>query len=394
MNEVIVIAGNEYLAVSLIRSLGLANYRSRLIALTKRTYMVAGKSKYVTAKVRCRENADEVLKALDNFRLPDRKIMIMPANDRVCRMLDQNLDQLTPYFYLPNMDNACGNIARFMDKKAQKQKAISCGLNVANGKNFLTDKEYDQTTVSEVSYPCFVKPLASASVKMCKRMFRKCENPDELIKALDVARNHPCKEVLIEDYLEIDQELCAYGVAAGGQACIPACVITERGGKLGHEGVASEGKAVSAELLGPVKDRLIQLVTEIGLTGLFCIDLIVSHGVIYFSEINLRAGGSGYGVTAAGVNMPAMLADAVYSGTAIRPCEIEKEIRFINERVEVDLFLDGFLGLRELLKALASDRLHFIKDSGDPAPWRTFKLIAVLSWFKHKGRAVRKKIRG
>ena len=88
MNEVIVIAGNEYLAVSLIRSLGLANYRSRLIALTKRTYMVAGKSKYVTAKVRCRENADEVLKALDNFRLPDRKIMIMPANDRVCRMLD------------------------------------------------------------------------------------------------------------------------------------------------------------------------------------------------------------------------------------------------------------------------------------------------------------------
>ena len=45
MNEVIVIAGNEYLAVSLIRSLGLANYRSRLIALPNRTYMVAGKRK-------------------------------------------------------------------------------------------------------------------------------------------------------------------------------------------------------------------------------------------------------------------------------------------------------------------------------------------------------------
>ncbi len=393
MNEVIVIAGNEYLAVSLIRSLGLANYRTRLIALTKRTFMVASRSKYVSAKVRCTEKAEEVLKALNDFRLPDRKIMIIPANDRVCRMLDQHLDQLTPYFYLPNMNNTCGSIAAFMDKKVQKQKAISCGLNVANGKSFLTDKEYDQATVSEVSYPCFVKPLASASVKMCKRMFRKCENPDELIRALDVARNHPCKEVLIEDYLEIDRELCAYGVAAGGQACIPACVVTERGGKLGHEGVASEGKVVSAELLGPVKDKLIRLVTEIGLTGLFCIDLIVSHGVIYFSEINLRAGGSGYGVTAAGVNMPAMLADAVYNGTAIRPCEIKNEIQFINERVEVDLFQDGFLGLREMMKAIASDRQHIIKNADDPGPWKKFKFVAFLSWFKSKWRKTQKKAR-
>ena len=271
-----------------------------------------------------------------------------------------------------------------MDKEVQKQKAINCGLNVAKGRSFLTDKENDPVTVTEVSYPCFVKPLASASVKMCKRMFRKCNNPNELIAALDVARNHPCKEVLIEDYLAIDQELCAYGVAYGGQVCIPACVVTERPGKLGHEGVASEGKVVPANILGPVKEKLIHFVREIGLEGMFCIDLIISRNITYFSEINLRAGGSGYGVTLAGVNMPAMLADAVYNGTAIEQCDIKNEVLFINERIEVDLFVDGFLRLQELRQAIGGSREHFVKDADDPAPWKAFIRFAFLSWIRKK----------
>ena len=393
MKEVIVIAGNEYMAVSIIRSLGIAGYRTRLIGLTKRTFEVAGQSKYVSAKVRCKENASEILKAMDSFRTPGERILVIPAQDRAIRMLDGKLDQLEASFFLPNINGISGNMVRFMSKKVQKQKAAECGLNVARGESFLTDRENDPDTVSKGSYPCFVKPLASASVKMCKRMFRKCDNPEELIRALDVARNHPCKEVLIEDFLEIDRELCAYGVAAGGNVCMPACVITERPGKLGHEGVASEGMVVSSDILGPVREKLIRFVQEAGLTGMFCIDLIESHNIIYFSEINLRAGGSGYGVTAAGVNLPAMLANAIYGGVPVEPCEIRNEVRFINERVEVDLFVDGFLGLGELRKAIAGDRVHFMKSMDDPAPWKVFKKYAFLSWVREKGRKLQRFLR-
>ena len=225
-----------------------------------------------------------------------------------------------------------------------------------------------------------MKPVASASIKKCKRIFRKCDNPDELLAALDIARKHPCKEVLIEDYLEIEQEICAYGVAGEGQVCMPACVVTERSGKLGHEGVAAEGKIVSSDILGAEKEKLIQFVKASGLTGLFCIDLIVSHGTIYFSEMNLRAGGSGYAVTLAGVNLPGMLANMYCQDQRIEEIEIRREVSFINERVETDLFIDQFISLRELRKALASDREHFIRDNSDPAPWRWFQMYSFLSW--------------
>ena len=79
-----------------------------------------------------------------------------------------------------------------------------------------------------------------------------------------------------------------------------------------------------------------------------------------------------------------MFADMVYQGIKIGQEEIKKEISFINERVEADLFVDHFVPLREVRKEIRSDREHFVKDQSDPGPWKRFGLFIAASQIKKR----------
>jgi len=384
MNNVIVIGKNYAITLGVIRALGEANYHTKLIGLSKYTGIIAGKSKYITDTVTLLSNQtgtpdfEELFCAMETMRGKEDRILVIPLHDATCMVLDQHASQLELHYDIPKTLNNHKNLSYYMDKSIQKELAQRCGLLTAQGKKYnINIDEETHNIYKEVVFPCFFKALFSAEMIGAKNLLTKCSNENDLETAIEKAHEGKCDNVLIEEFLPIDKELTAYGVAANGEVYIPACMEALRGGYSDHKGVAAEGVVKSAQCLGDTKDKLKKFVKEIALEGLFCIDLIQSHGQLYFSEINLRGGGSGYGITLAGANLPGTLADIKYKNSQYGPDDIRQEVHFLNEMIEFEGYTDGYISLEDYKKHMSGGQSRFVKNKSDPAPWKEFKKLVI-----------------
>ena len=373
MQEVIVIGMNYSIALGVIRSLGIFGYGVRLLALNQRVEEIAGSSKYVTKCVRTIFEPGSIFHGLDELGGKDDRILVIPLNDRCCRIIDEHYDILSGRFILPNMNGTPGAISDFMDKIKQKKCAEKCGMKTAAGREYSTDDDGISLAKDEVRYPCFLKPAASANIPNSKTALSVCKNEEELLHAMTASRDKGCGMVLIEEYLNVTKEICIYGVAGNGFVYAPALIETVREGVAEHRGVAAEGIVRSANSIGDIKEKVIRLVRSIGLTGLFCVDLLQCDDGIYFSEINLRGGGSEYSATLAGANLPGTLADMVYKEKTAGPEDISREVHFLNERIELDAFRNGHLSAKDYHRHCKSPTERFIQSDTDPEPWKRYK---------------------
>lgn len=399
MKNVIIIGSNYSSTLGLARSLGEAGYGVRLLALTKGTAEIAGRSKYVNKTLQVKSNlfeedsAEEELRALEQLRGDDEKILIIPCRDITCIMLEKHLDRLAEHFYLPNINGISGELDRFSNKAVQKELAEKCDLKTANGRPYSTDEAGIRRAVQEVSFPCFMKPLSSSWTLSEKMFVTMCSNAEELRAWMGKAReNGACDQVLLEEHLKIDQELSAYGVAANGQVWLPAVVRVIRNGLGTHIGVAAEGEVLSSDILGESREKIIQFVRKSGLTGLFCVDLAQCDGDLYFFEMNLRMGGSCYGVTMAGANLPGALADAVYHNSTLDATKgIRENVRFLSELIEIDNYQAGLIPYSTLRKRLNGDQRRFIKSDEDPKPWKELIMRSMRGTLARKAKRLLKR---
>jgi predicted ATP-grasp superfamily ATP-dependent carboligase len=385
MNNVIIIGTNYSSTLGLARSLGEAGYGVRLLALTKGTAQIVGRSKYVNKTLQVEFNffeedsAEEEMRALEELRGDDEKILIIPCRDITCMMLEKHWDRLSEHFYFPNISGVPGELNRFSNKAVQKELAEKCGLKTAGGGTYSTDEAGINRATQEVSFPCFMKPLSSSWTLSEKKFVTMCSNAEELRAWMGKAKKDgACEQVLLERYLKIDQELSAYGVAANGQVWLPAVVRVIRNGLGTHVGVAAEGEVMSSDVLGESRERIVEFVQKSGLTGLFCVDLAQCDGELYFFEMNLRMGGSCYGVTMAGANLPGALADAVYHNKALVATNgIRENVQFLSELIEIDNYQMGLISHSTLWQHLKGGQRRFIKSDEDPKPWRKWIIRSI-----------------
>ncbi len=408
MRNVIVMGGNYSLTLGVTRSLGEAGFNVKLLVADKWTERIAGRSRYVVKCCSCLETTDDkkwfaplktihnifsvlsgknkqkieigfdqVWSTLEKLRENEEQILIIPVSDPFCVMLDEHAADFSKHYYIPNCYGSPGRVTYYMDKMVQKDLARQCGLNTAWGSVYSTDEPGVQKALKEVKYPCFMKVVLSAKVFKGKTLYTSCKNREELQDAMKKAANNNCQKVLIEDYLEIEKDVCVYGVAGNNQVFIPGCLETIRGGCGRHKGVTVEGVVTSAMWLGEIKQKLEEFVRRSGLTGLFCIDLIISKGLVYFTEMNLRSGASVYGVTLAGANLPGALADMVYNGNDKGPAEVQRDSHFVSEMIELDAYADGFITYSEYEADLAGTKERFIKNERDTEPWSIFEKLVL-----------------
>ena len=374
MRDVIVIGMSYLISLGTIRSLGEAGYRVKLLTSNKKTKKIAGRSKYVTESVLVDFEPDQIIKGLEQLRGNEGKPLVLTLNDRCCKILDEHYETLSSHFCLPNVNEETGALVACMDKYKQKQAARECGLLTAEGFKCSTDENGVAQAVKDAKYPCFLKPAVSASMKNCKTALVLCNDEDELRKAMREVREKGCSIVLIEEYLNFTKELCVYGLAANGNAYAPVLTETIRDGFSKHKGVTIEGYAKSANELADVKEKIIEMVKKLNYMGLFCVDLLQCGDKTYFSEINLRGGGSGYAATLVGANVTAAMADIAYDHATTRNVEdVTREVRFLNERLEFDAYQEGFISRREYEEHLANKEEGFLERADDPEPWRKFQ---------------------
>lgn len=379
MKQKVVVIGHGYTSrLAITRSVGMAGYTVDVVVIyfgkkKDRARPLDCYSKYVD-NILYSPSGDEnalVNILIENYKNSQQKPILIPDSDFAVKAIDTHLSSLNDYFLIPSIKGEEGAVAAWMNKEKQKELARSIGINVANCTRLsISGGQY--LIPSGINYPCFPKPVDGG-----KKGLGRCENKEMLEKALRIMSVAKDVNVLVEDYLQIDKEYALVGFSDGNNVFIPAILYNKQMAHGAHYGVAKAGVVLSTEEFEPLIDKFKRLIREIGFVGLFDIDFFDCQGVYYFSEVNLRFGGSGYAVTKAGVNLPGMMAD-YFSGQPCRyPAQLAVPQSFANERTCLDDCLSDYTSFNEYKDTINHASINFIKDEDDAAPYKTYKRYVV-----------------
>ena len=331
-------------------------------------------SKYVSRYYHCvRKDKESLISLLiDKCSDPMQKVILIPDGDDVVSNIDKHKDQLKEFFVFPYIANEPSSVDYWMDKSNQKKIAKDIGLNVAD--DTVIEVEDGQYTIPEdIHYPCFPKPLATKVGG--KGGMRRCSNQKELEGAIGFLVNNRSRDikVMVEEYKHIDTEYAVLGFSDGQNVVIPG-IIQFLAASKAHTGIALQGKVSPVDGFETVVEQFRQLITRIGFVGLFDIDFYRSKDTIYFCELNLRYGGSGYAITKMGVNLPAMMVE-YFSGEAVAGMNnaINGEAVFVNDRMNFDDLNSGFITYSDYHSYIESSQIRFISDADDSCPEKAFK---------------------
>lgn len=381
----ILVAGRNYCSnLCMARSLGEAGYEVEVLRIfqvrpKRKNVMKKMKpdaySKYVKAFYICvsRRRSRRIVNRLKQIADPDNKMLLIPADDLVANIVDDYLEELQDYYLLPNIDNKAGAINRLMSKEVQKELAAAAGLPVVNSCVIRT-KQGEFEIPDSVSYPCFMKP--NISKNSSKSRMRKCDSREELEEALTEFSQKKDIEMLIEDYVEIEKEYSILGVSTREGVVGPGYFGAEEGGHAERRGVALIGKILSCSEEQKLIDDILKFIGTLNFEGLYDVDLIqTKDGKMYFVELNMRFGASGYAVTQCGVNLPAMFADyMIFHKPIDLNCKVKETGKtFISEKVMVDEYIKSFITWPELKEKMNAVDIHFIKNEEDMKPYQHFK---------------------
>lgn len=332
-------------------------------------------SKYIKAYRVCVSDrrSRRIVNRLKKIADKNEKMLIIPADDLMAYIVDDYYDTLKQYYYLPNVNDTEGAVNKLMSKGVQKELALKAGLPVLNS-CVITTKEGNFEIPETVTYPCFIKP--NISKNSSKSKMKKCYNEKELRSTLEKYSEKKDVEMLVEDFVKIKREYSILGLSTKAGAVGPGLFAAIEGGQNEHIGVAVVGQLLDPATMQPLVDNLINFVSTLKFDGLYDIDLVETEdGKIYFVELNMRYGASGYAVTKGGANLPGMFADYMIYGTPIdKECKVNNiGATFVSEKVLIEEYAMGRLSKQKLKSALNEADITFIKDKEDPQGYRHFK---------------------
>jgi predicted ATP-grasp superfamily ATP-dependent carboligase len=385
MNPKVVVIGHGYTSrLSIIRSVGMAGYDVDVVVIYYGNKVPCEKpvdcySKYVSKVLYSPSGNEEALVQLllNTYKDCSPKPILVPESDYAVQTIDNQLSRLGYQFLVPNIDHKEGAVAAWLDKQKQKAQARSVGLTVADCTR-ITIKDGNYTIPEGVKYPCFPKPADGG-----KRGLGRCDTKEALDKTLRYMATIRDMDVLVEDFLSIDKEYALLGFSDGNEVVIPAILYNEQMAHGGHFGVAKRGQVLPIIGYESLVEKFKQLIRSIGFVGLFDIDFLECQGQFYFDEINFRFGGSGYAVTKAGANLPAMMADFFVGNRKTDAWHLTAPVSFVNERTCLDDWFYDFTSFKEYVNDTSHVDICFIKDEDDAAPYKAYVKYVKKMRIKH-----------
>lgn len=384
----IVIGRNYTSRLGMIRAAGLAGCDVFVINTEKKAETSSTvfdySSKYVRKTFAAPEPDEERLVKTILGQCPDgnEKAVLLPTDDYAAAVIDRNQERLRESFLFPNAEGKTGEAVRLMDKDVQKKLAEESGLNAAKGWS-LTFDGGGFSIPEDMIYPCFVK--AQTSFRGSKFYMRKCGSAAELQKHLeevaqDLKKRGQSAELLIEQFIEIEKEYDIPGFTNGEEAVIP--LFIEKG--VIHLGVTGTGKLVDSDDFPDLKEKLETFIKKLKFTGLVDIELYESRGQIYFNELNMRFGATGFAMTGTGINMPGMLIRTLKNEEPAIRYDKAGAVgkRFASEKVIYQEFRDDKISWKEYQSCIDGADFNFIRNADDPGPYREFD--AFIRKFKMK----------
>lgn len=393
MRQKIIIIGNSYTTrLGIIRSVAqgkyditvivIGHYGSSIQIIKKPIKPIDCYSKYVNKVLYYSEEAGKeglVKLIMDECVDDSQKAIIIPSSDFSASAIDNNQYLLKDYFLFPHIQLKEGAVSFWMNKMVQKEKAIEVGLNVPKAVVIeIIDHKY--LIPQGIDYPCFTKPMTSLDGG--KNCVRRCDNREELQRVLDVAVEYGISNILVEDYINIEEEYAILGFSDGKEVAIPGLIHFLKGSKI-YPGVALMGKVQSVQGYEELIKKFFLYIREIGFVGIFDIDFFESGGKYYFGELNLRIGASAYAITKMGVNLPLMFVRTM-QGESIEgiPCQIQGNSVYVNERLCILDWYRFKLSTKEYRKYIHAAEISFIIAENDPNPQKVYNRRYIIMYIK------------
>ena len=341
---------------------------------------IESRSKYVKKIIYTQaNNREKLIKAIiDESKNIEGKAILIPTDDFSASTIDFNIDKLKDKFLFPNILNESGKIVELMNKDIQKQIAINSGLNISKGV-IINKKNNTYNIPNEIIYPVFTKP--QISFKGDKTFMKKCDNENELIDLLNSIPDEYDCPILAEQYIDIEKEYAILGCSFNGEIIMPGIIEMIQSGSGNHKGVTMIGKIKAFENNSILKNKLNKFIKSLNFNGLFDIDLFENNGTIYFNELNLRFGASGYAITKTGPNLPYIFIN-YFLNNKINQENIKMESTFVNEKVCLEDFENGYLTYNKYKNIIKTSDFGFIKSKEDPKPYIAFKRIELINIVK------------
>ena len=381
----VVIAGRNYCSnLCMARSIGKAGYEVEVLRIFQTrpkwfnlmSYMRPDAySQYIKGYhvLVTRRKAKAIVRKLIQIADPYRKMLLIPADDLVANVADEFMEKLSQYYVMPNVNDTPGEIGRLMGKDVQKKLAAEFGLPVINSCSIQAYKG-NFTIPETVKYPCFIKP--NISKDSSKSRMRRIDSEKELRATLTEYSQTKACDMLVEDFIDIGREYSILGLSTRDGVVSPGFFGVLEGGHGPHRGVAMSGELLPTDIQRELIDQISAFIGTLGYNGLFDVDLIEDkNGKMYFVELNLRYGASGYAVTESGANLPGMFADYMLLGKPIDLDVAVKEFRkpFISEKIMVEEYVNGYITAEERKKHFEKVDIHFVYDDVDTAAYKHFK---------------------
>lgn len=311
MMNVIVFGNDHTNSLGVIQSLGLANYKSIGLLYGERTGIVAT-SNFTVTTISSTDAQNCIEKLLESNLGIDTPLPIIPCCDEAALTLEKNSERLKGRFRFEFSTNyTLDYVSR---KENQVWMASESGFNVP--KSWCL-KDFSQIP-EDISFPCLIKPLVSC--EGAKSDIRVCRSKDALLQNLNTLIY--TKEVLIQQYIERDHELCIIGCSTKNGNCIIPAKETKLSIYPKDVGLVCVASIQPFEY-GAIRSSIENIVKMIGYVGLFSVELMhcIVDGKYYFTEINLRNdGGEGF-ITKYGANLPQNHIEDLYD----QPLTIQKE---------------------------------------------------------------------
>ncbi len=215
---VVMLGANFYTSLGAIRTLG--RHGIPVYALDYHfPTAYALSSKYVTKKILCPDInkgeaklAEFLLNLGNNF---EQRPVLMATADSYALLISRYAGELRPYYIFPEMP--AGLLEQIIDKKGLSELARKLGLRAPQ--TFIADENADiGNIVSEINYPCIIKPALSH--KFVKIFRRKClfvDQKEDLVSALDEARKSKL-EVMVQEVIPgFDDHMYVFDVYINGK---------------------------------------------------------------------------------------------------------------------------------------------------------------------------------
>lgn len=290
-NKIIILGKDGYNALGLLRQLN--SVAHVIFLLNGSSKLCAVKSRYCKELHKVKNLEDGLAWLIDNFANEIHKPFLITTGDIEAEFVDQNSEKLRHFFYLTGTKEP-GLLTKVLDKNYMNSIATRCGFLIPKSIKCQWD-----TDISQVKYPCLLKPDKNHRNHEKEFKTKRCDNVEELKNVLAGVEKESV--FVLQNYIPKQYDALVYGCRTmSGQVIIPGALLKDRwDGGDGSHGFLTPDVPQSINM-----NAIKEFLNEINYSGLFSVEFGLLEDKAFFYEFNLRNDGTSNYFCQAGCNLP------------------------------------------------------------------------------------------